>query len=156
MCRVWGPSLSAACRLSSACSGSSWKGGWEGRKGTPVEFDRGDNFTALAHPYTVPVTDVGVPDRTLGINAYSVGMVVSDICPRSPVRQVAVGTDVVSGEPVGVRLGHDQRRTVGSDRHAVRKASSSATDRVTPAGVASATIPGPGSPPGKSKPMLLT
>jgi hypothetical protein len=67
----------------------------------------------------VLVADVGVPDGTLGVRADSVRVVARRLRPHAPVAEPAVAADVVAGEPVRVRLGHDQRGTVGADRHPV-------------------------------------
>ena len=88
---------------------------------TSVQFHRGKNLAALAHPHAVSVTHVGVPDRALGIDTDPVGVVIPGVRPRPPVNEVAVRTDVVGGEPVAVGLGHDQRGAIGGDRHAVGK-----------------------------------
>jgi hypothetical protein len=61
-------------------------------EGTSVQFDRGQNLAALAHPHAVSVTHVGVPDGALGIDTDPVGVVVPVVRPRSPVGQVAVLT----------------------------------------------------------------
>ena len=63
--------------------------------------------------------DGGVPDRALGIDADAVRRLAVAGRHDPPVGQADPRASMVpAGEPVGVRLGHDQRRLV-DDRHAV-------------------------------------
>src|SRR5699024_1563782 len=85
----------------------------------PSPFDGGEHRTALGDPHAVFVADVCVPDGPGRIEADPVRIIAGGHSPHSPVAERSVGGDVVRGQPLGIRLGHDQRGTVGGDRHSV-------------------------------------
>jgi hypothetical protein len=90
-------------------------------EGSPVQVDRGQYLAALADTHTVLFADVGVPDSAVGIHVDPIRVVARRLRPNPPVVEAAVPADVEGREPVGVRLGNDQRPTVRGDRHPVRE-----------------------------------
>ena len=69
------------------------------------------HLAALGDADAALVGDVGVPDRALGVEADAVGRgALAEVGPDPPVDEVARVGDRERGEPVGVRLGDDQRR----------------------------------------------
>ena len=55
----------------------------------------------------------------LGVGADAVRAAITQIGPHAPVLQAAAGIDAERGEPLGVGLGHDQRRAVAHHQHAI-------------------------------------
>ncbi len=102
------------------------------------------------------VADVGVPERTGGVEADAVGVVAGRRGPGARLAERAVGGDgyAVSFSP------YDSATTSvepsGLMAMPFGNASPSATTRTEPSASTRTTDPGRNSPPGNSKPMVFT
>src|SRR5437016_2615820 len=89
-----------------------------------IEIDCLQYLTTLAHAHATLSGDVCVPDGVFGIEAYTVWVAVTQICPHPTVGQEATSFDVEGSQSVAVGLGEDQRRVVWGHDHAIGESAS--------------------------------
>jgi hypothetical protein len=110
------------------------------REAAPVDRDRLQHLAAFPDAYAALVRDVGVPDRSFGIDTDPVGHPLAELSPDPRVRQAAVR--VASSAVIAMPFGNQ---------------TPSATCREAPPGVATAIVPLAGSAPlMRSNPTSLT
>src|SRR4029450_12605017 len=90
-------------------------------KAATISIDCLQHLATFADAPAALVRNVRVPDRSVGIEADTVGSAFVEVGPDASVRQGAVRSDVECGKPFAGGLGNNQRSIIGSHRHAIRE-----------------------------------
>ena len=109
---------------------------------TAIEGDSRQPLATFGHPHAILARHVGVPGRSLGIQADSVWRGVAQVGPHPMTGQAASRTDVEAEKPMPIRVGDTSVRLSAVTAMPLGNAMSCATVRAMPLGVTRATKPG--------------